>query len=32
MNARPGSLHQLALLDDPAVAAQTWRVGDLGLS
>jgi predicted metal-dependent hydrolase len=26
MNARPGSLHQLALLDDPAVAAQTWRV------
>jgi hypothetical protein len=26
MNARPGSLQQLALLDDPAVAAQTWRV------
>jgi hypothetical protein len=26
MNARPGRLLQLALLDDPAVAAQTWRV------
>jgi hypothetical protein len=26
MNARPGTLQQLALLDDPAVTAQTWRV------
>ncbi|MEX2150674.1 MAG: SprT family zinc-dependent metalloprotease [Steroidobacteraceae bacterium] len=26
MNARPEHLQQLALLDDPAVAAQSWRV------